>query len=77
MIHFLKDMHALPALHVFTIQYLTCLPLLCPSKHFLLDTPMPPSNPIQVLVVLIINNLKWRENQLAVDCAIGSLIAIK
>ena len=27
MIHFLGDMHALPALHVFTIQYLSAPPL--------------------------------------------------
>ena len=39
MINFLGDMHAIPAVHVFTIQC-NCLSLLCPSKYFLTDTPM-------------------------------------
>ena len=47
------------------------------THHFVATHHPPPSTPIEVLVVLIKNNLKWRENQLAVDCAVGSLIAIK
>ena len=45
--------------------------------HFMATHHPPPSTPIEVLVVLIKNNLKWQENQLAVDYAVGSLIAIK
>ena len=37
----------------------------------------PQPTPMYVLVVLIKNNLKWWKIQLAVDCVVGSLIAIK
>ena len=40
MINFLGDICMLfPQYMYFTIQY-NCLSLLCPSKHFLIDTPM-------------------------------------
>ena len=48
------------------------------SRPFHLEnTPPPTLHPYISASGVDKNYLKWRENQLAVDCAVGSLIAIK